>query len=182
MKKLKFLTLSAAVIALGTLSAGVAKADDHSHDIKNAAGEVIGSVDMKETFSGVLMTLNLKGLEPGATHAIHVHETGKCSPDFKAAGGHFDPDGHNHGMLDDKGHHAGDMPNLHVAADGTVKQEILNSSITAEPVNTEDGRHTIFDNDGSALIIHAGSDDYLSQPTGAAGDRLGCTVLAAPKE
>lgn len=182
MKKFKFLTLSAAVIAIGAFSSGAAKADDHSHDLKNAAGEVVGTVAMKETASGVLLNIDLKGLEAGGSHAVHIHETGKCDPDFTAAGGHFNPAGHNHGMMDEKGQHAGDMPNLHVAADGAIKQEILNTMITTNAEDTADGRHSIHDVDGSAIIIHEGTDDYTSQPTGEAGGRMACAVLAEPKE
>lgn len=180
MKKLKFLTLSAAVIALGAGFGASAKAEE-AISLVDTKGDVIGTVALSETASGVLLNLNLKGLEAGGSHAIHIHETGKCNPDFSEAGGHFNPGGHNHGMMDAEGQHAGDMPNLHVSADGTVKQEILNSMITTEAEDTADGRHSIHDADGSAIIIHEGTDDYKSQPTGEAGGRMACAVLAAPK-
>jgi len=191
MKKLKFLSLSAATLAL-MMSAGVSgamahdhadhAAADHKYELKNAEGAVIGSVMLKEAKTGVLITIDAMGMTEGSTHAVHIHETGKCSPDFTAAGGHFNPSGHNHGMMDAEGQHAGDMPNLHTTAEGAVKQEILNTMITLEDADTDDGRHTIHDADGSALIIHVGADDYASQPTGDAGDRLACVVLAEPTE
>lgn len=189
MKKFKFLTLTAAVAMLG-FGAPAALAHDHpdhdaehhSYELTNAEGAVIGSVMLKEAKTGVLITIDAEGMSAGSTHAVHIHETGKCSPDFTAAGGHFNPSGHEHGMMHGEGQHAGDMPNLHASADGTVKQEILNTLITLEDADTEDGRHTIHDADGSALIIHEGADDYTSQPTGAAGGRLACAVLAEPKE
>ena len=183
MKKLKFLTLSAATLAL-MMGAGVpgAQADNHSYELKNAEGTVIGSVMLKEAETGVLITVDAEGLGADSTHAVHIHETGKCSPDFTAAGGHFNPSGHNHGMMDAEGQHAGDMPNLHANAEGKVKQEILNTMITLDEADTDDGRHSIHDADGSAMIIHEGADDYASQPTGDAGGRLACVVLAEPKE
>ena len=165
MRYTKILTLSAAVIALG-LGSNAAMADHHMHDLMAADGSKIGSVTLKETAQGVLLTVDAKGMEAGSTHAIHIHETGACSPDFKAAGGHFNPGAHNHGMMDAEGQHAGDMPNLHANAEGAVKQEILNTMITTK-AEDKDGRHSIHDADGSALIIHAGADDYTSQPTGA---------------
>lgn len=179
MKKLKFLTLSAAVAVLGF--GANANADDHGYELKNAEGSVIGSVMLKEAETGVLITIDADGMSAGSTHAVHIHETGKCSPDFTAAGGHFNPAGHEHGMMHGDGQHAGDMPNLHASAEGHVKDEILNTMITLNETDTE-GRHTIHDADGSALIIHEGADDYTSQPTGAAGGRLACTVLSEPKE
>lgn len=182
MKKFRFLTLAAAVAALSFGMGAGAKADDHNYELKNAEGAVIGSVALKESETGVLITIDTAGLDANSTHAIHIHETGKCSPDFTAAGGHFNPSGHNHGMMDAEGQHAGDMPNLHANADGKVKQEILNTMITLDETDTDDGRHSIHDADGSALIIHEGADDYASQPTGDAGGRLACVVLAEPKE
>tara|TARA_R100001143_G_scaffold52648_1_gene47924 strand:+ start:179 stop:727 length:549 start_codon:yes stop_codon:yes gene_type:complete len=182
MKKFKILTLTAAVAALSLGAGAGAKADDHSHQLKNAEGAVIGSVMLKEAETGVLITIDAMGMTEGSTHAVHIHETGKCAPDFTAAGGHFNPAGHNHGMMDAEGQHAGDMPNLHADAEGKVKTEILNTMITLDDSDTDDGRHTIHDADGSALIIHMGADDYASQPTGDAGDRLACVVLAEPKE
>lgn len=181
MKKYRFLTLSAAIVAISFGFAADAKADDGRYVLTNAAGEVVGSVTLKETEKGVLITVEAAGLDENAVHAVHIHETGKCEPDFNEAGGHFNPAEKNHGMLDAKGPHAGDMPNLHTDAQGKVKQEMLNAMITTAPKDTGDGRHSIKDADGSALIIHDKADDYASQPTGDAGGRFACAVLAAPQ-
>ncbi len=181
MHKKYFLTCAT---VLGLMASGhptTTHASQPAHDIVNPDGKTIGHVMMKETEKGVLFTINASGMDAGSTHAIHIHETGKCTPDFKAAGGHFNPAGHNHGMMDAEGMHAGDMPNLHADESGNVKQEILNTMVTTK-AEDNNGKYTLNDADGSALIIHAGADDYTSQPTGEAGDRIGCAVLAAPKE
>ena len=184
MKNVKYFMLGAAAAAILSIGVGVSgvKAAEITKDLKTADGTVIGTVNLKDTAQGVLLTIDAKGMNAGSTHAIHVHETGKCAPDFKAAGGHFNPADHAHGMMSEEGQHAGDMPNLHANENGMVKQEILNTMITLEPEDTDNGRHSIYDADGSALIIHEGADDYASQPTGEAGGRLACAVLAEPKE
>ncbi|MFP4314254.1 MAG: superoxide dismutase family protein [Alphaproteobacteria bacterium] len=191
MKNSKLLAFSAAIIIAGLAVPANAHADHHKEgekfeaqktvEIKNNQGTKIGALKLKETEKGVLLKLDLNNLQAGGTHAFHIHETGRCSPDFSAAGEHFNPADNEHGMMMEEGQHAGDMPNIHVDDDGTVSQEILNTMITLEENDNVDGRHTIYDEDGSAIVIHAGADDYVSQPSGAAGDRIACAVIAEPK-
>lgn len=140
----------------------------------DANGAEVGTAELVQTpANGVLIRLEARGLEHGE-HAFHIHETGLCTtPEFTSAGGHFAPRDHGHGMLHERGMHGGDMPNLHVPADGSVQAHRL-----AEHVSLVPGQPGfLLDSDGSALVIHAGADDYRSQPSGAAGARVACGVI-----
>lgn len=140
----------------------------------DAQGDSIGSVQLTEARAGgVLLHVRASSLSPGV-HAIHIHETGRCDPpDFSSAGAHYAPEGHAHGPMHADGMHAGDLVNLHAPADGTVELERL-----ARHVTLEDGHdHALFDADGSAIVLHAGADDYRSQPSGDAGGRVACGVV-----
>ncbi|MGF1621257.1 MAG: superoxide dismutase family protein [Rhodomicrobiaceae bacterium] len=139
----------------------------------NADGEQVGTATLTETPNGVLIRAGLTGLPPGM-HAFHIHETGKCDAQdgFKSAGGHYAPRGAKHGYNHPDGPHAGDLPNQHVSADGTLKADIISHQTTLR-----DGETTLFDDDGSALVIHSGADDYESQPSGDAGDRIACAPI-----
>ena len=140
--------------------------------LQTADGKDAGSVTLTQTPSGVLLALTVKGLPPGE-HAFHVHEVGKCEAPFTSAGGHFNPDKKKHGLMVAEGAHAGDMPNLHIPASGELAVEVHNAAITLEKGKP----NSLFDADGSAVIIHAGKDDYKSDPTGEAGGRIACGVV-----
>lgn len=147
----------------------------------NNAGEQIGTAELEETSKGVLITLELGNLGAAGERAFHIHEKGACSPveTFKDAGGHYNPHGHDHGFHHG-GSHAGDMPNLIVDDKGGVHVKVINTFVTLSKTE-RDGRAPLFDDDGSAFMIHAGVDDYASQPSGAAGARIACGVIL-PKE
>jgi Cu-Zn family superoxide dismutase len=140
--------------------------------LKDAKGSDAGSVTLTQMPEGVLLTLTVKGIPPGE-HAFHVHAVGKCEPPFTSAGGHFNPAGKKHGLMVKEGHHAGDMPNLHVPSGGALTVEVMNAAITLEKGKP----NSVFDSDGSAVVIHAGKDDYKSDPAGDAGGRIACGVV-----
>lgn len=146
-------------------------------DMINNEGKSVGEARLFETEKGVTIHLQAQDLEPG-TKAIHIHEVGKCDPpDFQSAGGHFNPYQKEHGFHNPKGYHAGDLPNIEVAADGTVHVEIKTADVTLTPGK----KNSILDEDGSALIIHAGADDYVTDPAGNSGDRIVCGALVKAK-
>jgi Cu-Zn family superoxide dismutase len=149
-----------------------AAAQSATAPLKDASGKEVGSANLTQTPHGVLINLSVKGLAPGE-HALHVHAVGKCEPPFTSAGGHFNPTNKKHGMLAAEGYHAGDMPNLHVPQSGDLTVEVVNASITLEKGKP----NSVFDADGSAIVIHAGSDDYKTDPTGDAGGRIACGVI-----
>lgn len=135
-----------------------------------AEGEAFGTVTVAETASGQIhLSFTLENL-PEGTRAIHIHETGSCEPPgFDSAGGHL-TGGRDHGAQAPGGMHAGDMPNITIGADGSYQGEVLTDNVTMDEV---------LDSDGSAIVIHADADDYISQPAGNAGDRIACGVLDA---
>jgi len=140
--------------------------------LKDATGKEIGLATFSATPSWTLLDLNLTAAQPGV-HAIHVHAVGKCEPpDFKSAGPHFNPDQTRHGIMSPEGPHAGDLPNIHVPADGKLEVEFLN------PVVTLSQESALLDADGSSIIIHAAPDDYKTDPAGNSGDRIACGVIA----
>lgn len=139
----------------------------------DAKGQQIGQATLRQTPNGVLIEAEVSGL-PAGPHAFHVHETGKCDPadGFKSAGGHYAGGADKHGFEVEGGPHAGDMPNQHVPEGGKLMAEVVN-----DRVSLGGGEGDLFDDDGSALVIHAKADDYRSQPAGDAGDRLACAVI-----
>jgi Cu-Zn family superoxide dismutase len=134
-------------------------------------GASIGEASLITTPAGTLIDVNVKGLPAGKWVALHVHETGTCDAmaHFDTAGGHFNPTGAKHGFLTPDGPHAGDMPNQLVNAEGALRTQVLNAMVTLDG-----GPNSIR---GRALMIHAGEDDYKSQPAGNAGARLACAVI-----
>lgn len=137
-----------------------------------ADGASHGTVEIRQAPIGVVVRADLTGLPPGP-HGFHFHAVGVCEPPFETAGGHFDPASSPHGFLTEGGPHGGDMPNVHAGADGAATVEVFVTLVSLRP----EEQASLLDADGSALIVHAGADDYASQPSGAAGDRLACAVL-----
>jgi len=145
-------------------------------ELKNAQGQVVGYATLITIESGaVSVQVNVTGLATAVgKHGIHLHAVGSCTPDFKAAGGHFNPAAAKHGLDSPQGPHAGDLPNIVFSTDGSASYEAVTDRITLGP-----GERSIFDADGTALVIHAGPDDQKTDPTGNSGDRIACGVLAA---
>ncbi|WP_394657881.1 superoxide dismutase family protein [uncultured Novosphingobium sp.] len=147
-------------------------------DVIGADGKTMGMVMLQDTPTGVLVKTDLKGL-PAGEHGFHFHEKGMCdaAQKFTTAGAHFAAGKMQHGLMVAGGPHGGDMPNAFVGADGMLKAELLNTGVTLAA-----GPKSLADADGSALVIHAKPDDYKTQPSGDAGDRIACAVVAAPKK
>lgn len=154
-----------------------APAAEATAELKTAQGQKMGEARLQEAPSGVLITVTLTGAPAGA-HAFHIHDAGKCEPPaFTTAGGHFNPASKKHGLLEAAGFHAGDLPNVNVPASGSLSFEFLASGVTLKAGEA----NSLFDANGAALVLHAKGDDYKTDPSGAAGDRLACGVIEKKK-
>jgi Cu-Zn family superoxide dismutase len=142
-------------------------------ELRDRDGRAAGEARLFRRGSALVVHIEAVGLEPGS-HGAHIHETGACTArqDFESAGAHLNPDDVTHGLHSPSGGHAGDLPNLEVDADGSgsLRFETTDLSIGARPGD-------LFDRDGSALVIHAGPDDQITDPSGNSGDRVACGVL-----
>ena len=142
-------------------------------------GDTVGWVRLVEDATGVIhVNVKVDGLTPGR-HGIHIHAVGQCAPTFAAAGGHYNPLGYQHGLLNPSGAHAGDLPNLIVNEDGIGRLDAKTQGVTLSA-----GPTTLFDLTpgaaGSAFIIHANEDDQLTDATnGNSGARIACAVIEA---
>jgi superoxide dismutase, Cu-Zn family len=162
---------------IGVLLGGVlfiataALAADATAQLKNAKGESAGEAQLTQTPTGVLIHVEAHGLKAGP-HGFHIHQTGKCdAPDFKTAGGHFNASKKQHGFESPKGPHMGDMPNLIAEKDGNAEADVF------EPGLHLHGKNPVLDADGAAIVIHAGPDDYKTDPAGDSGARVACGVI-----
>lgn len=146
-------------------------------DVIGLDGKKLGMVMLQETPAGVLVSAEVKGI-PAGEHGFHFHQKGLCETKtkFDSSAGHFTGGDHQHGYMVATGPHGGDMPNQTVGADGMLRTQVLNTGVTLSA-----GPKSLLDADGSALVIHAGVDDYTSQPSGNAGGRIACAVIANAK-
>ena len=166
------MTISGALLGALLLAAGPAGAQSANAVLIDPAGEEIGNVALEQLARGVRIFAQAANLPPGV-HGFHIHTTGQCeAPEFTSAGGHFNPTDEQHGWNNPQGHHAGDLPNVHVQEDGVLAVEYFTDSVTLG-----EGETSIFDEDGAAVVIHEDADDYMSDPTGHAGARLACGVI-----
>ena len=169
---MKYLTIAAAIMLISPIPVyGQGDVLTARAELFDPSGKSVGTVSLEETPHGVLLNAGLRGMPPGV-HAFHLHSVGRCEPPFKSAGGHFNPFGRQHGLLNPQGLHAGDLPNIHVGEGGALSFEVLAGLVTLGA-----GESSLFDADGSAIVIHEGPDDYRSDPAGAAGKRIACGVI-----
>jgi Cu-Zn family superoxide dismutase len=144
----------------------------------DANGDAVGLATFTENADGVMVHILIKGLSPGE-HGWHLHEFGVCDPNgaepFSSAGGHWNPTAQSHGAPDADEHHVGDFGNLVASADGLADLEITTTDFTFEA-----GLNSVFDEDGTSIVVHEGRDDLTTQPSGNSGPRYACGVVAEP--
>ena len=170
---MKAIATAIAAVAAFVAAPVASAADMAAAEIVNTDGAVIGKATFEQTPTGVLMSVDVAGLPPGA-HGIHLHAVGSCTPNFKAATGHINPGKVKHGLRNPEGPDNGDLPNLYAAADGTAKAEFFTTRVSV----ADGDMPALLDEDGSTVIIHENPDDHMTQPIGGAGGRIGCGIIA----
>jgi len=168
----KIVALAAGTLALlGTPALAQQAKGTAQADFVDRSGTETGRAHLTAGNDGVLFEVEVSGLTPRKWVALHIHETGSCdhADGHKSAGGHFNPDGRKHGFAAADGPHAGDLPNQYVSEDGVMRAQVYSTMVRLD--DPERGIR------GRALIVHAGSDDYRTDPAGGAGDRLACAVI-----
>jgi superoxide dismutase, Cu-Zn family len=149
----------------------------------NSSGEIIGEVRGGDSDDGATLLVDARGLPPGV-HAIHIHEIGICeAPSFESAGPHWNPTNRQHGAINPQGQHIGDLENVTVGEDGRLRVQVVvpGTYLSSEGREVRPGAHQILDASGAALVIHAQADDYRTDPSGNAGDRIACAALGEPQ-
>ena len=147
-------------------------------ELQSPGGESIGTVTFRQATTGVLVMAEVRGLAPGG-HAFIIHEVGACTPDFSAAGDHFNPEDTEHGLVhpawksgEATGGHGGDLPNIYAASDGSARADFFTVGITLD----SGPQHSVFDADGSAIIVHEKPDAYGEEESDT-GSRIACGVI-----
>ena len=144
----------------------------------NTSGAPIGTAQIWQDKSGLVYVDMASISLPAGTHGIHFHAVGKCdtgmTPAFSSAGGHYNPMGKEHGLQNPNGPHAGDNPNIVIPASGVGKVSFSTDRVSLTP-----GTASLFDADGTSLVIHAAADDQVTNPAGNSGARIACGVVRA---
>ncbi|WP_299140354.1 superoxide dismutase family protein [uncultured Tateyamaria sp.] len=175
-------TLMASTVLVGSLAIGwkTALADGHATstataDLVNLTGDVVGTADLQQTPHGVLVHIRVGDLPPGAK-GVHFHAKAHCSAEtgFKSSHGHHgEPEG-AHGLLNPAGPGKGDLGNIYVGTDGIGEMQVFKTG-----ARLSGGDLPLLDADGTAIVVHAGPDDQISQPIGGAGARILCGIVTA---
>ena len=178
-KRILLLLAIVAIIALLMMTfvgiAGAQQGTSASAQLEDSDGNPVGSAEFVEGPNGLTITVNLQpgqqALTPGE-HGIHIHRVGSITPDFEAAGEHFNPTNAQHGFNNPQGPHGGDLENIIVNEDGSASYQTI-----APLVTLSGGENALLDSDGSALVIHQNADDYQTDPSGESGDRVAAGVI-----
>lgn len=172
MPPLRTLVLAFAIVLLGCRIPFISVDPAAVAQLRDASGRPVGKAVLVQDNGSVRIVLDVNGL-PKGEKGVHIHEVGKCDPPgFESAGDHFNPAKAQHGSANPKGPHAGDMPNIAIDASGRGHLEV-----TLRRVSIEKGGRSLFDADGSAIVIHADRDDLRTHPSGNSGARIACGVI-----
>jgi Cu-Zn family superoxide dismutase len=181
MRPIIFLTVAFAALTIAPLTGCVTAEPQGGAPMAlvNSAGQSIGSVRAWQTAGGVTFRIDASGL-PHGIHGIHVHSVGRCDgPDFISAGPHWNPAARKHGFSNPAGHHAGDLPNVEVAANGVLSATV---TLPGASLTGPGAAGNLIDDDGASIVIHAAADDYMTDPSGNSGARIACAVITPTPE
>ena len=163
----------AAAAGLLAVSPAAALGEKAVADMTGTDGKSLGTIEIRESVAGVLLSVKLKGLGPGP-HGFHLHDSAKCEPPkFESAGAIHNPLGAKHGFLNEEGPQLGDLPNLIADATGAVNVELHNPFVTLN----KEADENILGGKGTALVLFEKADDYKTDPDGGAGARIACGVV-----
>ncbi len=162
-------------LALGTVAAQDAKpVKEIKVKLMTSKGEPAGTATLKQKKNGVEVKVALENI-PFGDHGVHIHQNAVCeAPDFKSAGGHFNPNGKQHGFQNAEGHHAGDTPtNVSVGEDHRGSATWTLTAVTLQP----GAPNSLLSNGGTSLMVHEHADDMKTDPSGNSGNRIACGVI-----